>query len=162
MNAYTTTGQARIHSHDLAAILRTSTGSHMAASSLAALERQRWWQSGRERGLAVDDPVPMLVPGTRVSMHNLEGVRPSCCGCERCRSWRGMSAMKREYQWVGLTRREREVLALLSSRQTDQEIADQLFISRRTASSHVGNILAKLDARNRRQAAAAAHSLGLT
>jgi DNA-binding CsgD family transcriptional regulator len=70
--------------------------------------------------------------------------------------------MKREDRWVGLTRREREVLALLSSWQTDQEIADQLFISRRTASTHVANILAKLDARNRRQAAAAAHSLGLT
>jgi len=69
--------------------------------------------------------------------------------------------MKREDQWVGLTRREREVLALLSSRQTDQEIADRLSISRRTASNHVANILEKLDARNRREAGAAAQSLGL-
>jgi hypothetical protein len=48
MNAYTTTGQARIQSHDLAAILRTSTGSYMAAVSLASLERQRGWQKESE------------------------------------------------------------------------------------------------------------------
>jgi hypothetical protein len=48
MNAYNTTGQARIQSHDIATILRTSTGSHMAASSLAALERQRGWQAESE------------------------------------------------------------------------------------------------------------------
>jgi predicted ATPase/DNA-binding CsgD family transcriptional regulator len=57
-----------------------------------------------------------------------------------------------------LTRREREVLALLSQRLTDPEIAEQLFISPKTASNHVANILAKLGAPNRRQAAAlAAH-----
>jgi hypothetical protein len=48
MNAYTTTGQARIQSHDLAVIRRMSTGSHMAAASLAALERQRGWQAETE------------------------------------------------------------------------------------------------------------------
>jgi hypothetical protein len=68
-----TTGQARIQSHDLAAIPRTSTGSYMATASLSALERQRRWQSGGERRLAVDDPVAILVPGTRVSMHNSGG-----------------------------------------------------------------------------------------
>jgi hypothetical protein len=45
MNAYTTRGEARIQPYDLAAILRTSTGSHMAAASLAALEQQRGWQA---------------------------------------------------------------------------------------------------------------------
>jgi DNA-binding CsgD family transcriptional regulator len=60
-----------------------------------------------------------------------------------------------------LTRREREVLALLYARRTDQEIADRLAISRRTASTHVANILAKLGVRNRREAAAIGWSLGL-
>jgi DNA-binding CsgD family transcriptional regulator len=55
--------------------------------------------------------------------------------------------------WIGLTPREWEVLALLSSRQTDQQIADRLAISRRTASSHVAHILEKLDAGSRREAA---------
>jgi non-specific serine/threonine protein kinase len=52
-----------------------------------------------------------------------------------------------------LTRREREVLALLCQRLTDPEIAAHLFISPRTASSHVANLLGKLGAANRREAA---------
>jgi DNA-binding CsgD family transcriptional regulator len=60
--------------------------------------------------------------------------------------------MTRDDPWASLTRRERGVLALLSSRQTDKQIADQLAISRRTASSHVAHILEKLDAGSRREA----------
>jgi predicted ATPase/DNA-binding CsgD family transcriptional regulator len=55
-----------------------------------------------------------------------------------------------------LTTRERQVLALLCQRMTDQEIGERLYISRRTAAHHVGSILAKLGATNRRQAAALA------
>jgi len=57
---------------------------------------------------------------------------------------------------VDLTRREQEVLALLSQRMTDPEIAERLFISTKTASNHVANILTKLGATNRREAAAIA------
>ncbi len=61
-----------------------------------------------------------------------------------------------------LTPREREVLAFLVHRYTDQEIADELSISVRTASHHVASILAKLGVANRRQAGALAarHGLG--
>src|SRR5829696_6940962 len=60
-----------------------------------------------------------------------------------------------------LTRRERDVLALLCQRLTDPEIAAQLFISPRTASSHVANVLGKLGVANRRDAAEFAKSHGL-
>lgn len=55
-----------------------------------------------------------------------------------------------------LTRREREILALLCQRQTNLEIAERLSISPKTIENHVGNILSKLGARNRREAAAIA------
>ena len=50
MNAYTPRGQARIQQRDLATILRTATGSYLAAASLAGLERQRGWQAESEVG----------------------------------------------------------------------------------------------------------------
>ena len=52
-----------------------------------------------------------------------------------------------------LTRREWEVLGLLASFPTDQEIADALVLSVRTVESHVAHILAKLDCSDRREAA---------
>ncbi|MFN8592922.1 MAG: LuxR C-terminal-related transcriptional regulator [Thermomicrobiales bacterium] len=55
-----------------------------------------------------------------------------------------------------LTFRELEVLALLCQRLTDSEIAAHLFISPRTVGKHVSNILDKMGASNRRDAAAVA------
>jgi DNA-binding CsgD family transcriptional regulator len=63
---------------------------------------------------------------------------------------------------LGLTPREREVLALLADGRTNRQIAETLFISGKTASVHVSNILAKLGVANRGEAAAVAHRLRLT
>jgi DNA-binding NarL/FixJ family response regulator len=60
---------------------------------------------------------------------------------------------------LGLTPREVEVLTLVSRGYTNREIAQTLVISVKTASVHVSHILRKLDAPNRREAAAIAHRL---
>jgi DNA-binding CsgD family transcriptional regulator/tetratricopeptide (TPR) repeat protein len=60
-----------------------------------------------------------------------------------------------------LTTREAEVLRLVAAGWTNQQIADALFITRKTASVHVSNIMGKLGAANRGEAAALAHRLGL-
>ena len=49
---------------------------------------------------------------------------------------------------VSLTHREREILQLVASGLTNQEIADQLFTSKRTVESHRQNLLEKTGARN--------------
>jgi DNA-binding CsgD family transcriptional regulator/tetratricopeptide (TPR) repeat protein len=61
----------------------------------------------------------------------------------------------------GLTPRELEVLRLVAAGRSNGQIAETLFISRKTASVHVSNILAKLGVHTRTEAAAAAHRLGL-
>jgi len=61
----------------------------------------------------------------------------------------------------GLTAREYEVLRLLAAGRTNREIATELFIAPKTASVHVSNILAKLGAASRTEAAAIAHAEGL-
>jgi DNA-binding CsgD family transcriptional regulator len=61
----------------------------------------------------------------------------------------------------GLTDREREVLALLAAGRSNPEIGQALFISTKTASVHVSNILAKLGVSGRVEAAALAHRLGV-
>jgi DNA-binding NarL/FixJ family response regulator len=62
---------------------------------------------------------------------------------------------------LGLTPREQEVLQHLVEGRTNRQIARALFISEKTASVHVSNIMSKLGAANRSEAAAIAHRLRL-
>ncbi len=63
---------------------------------------------------------------------------------------------------LGLTPRELEILGQLAAGLTDREIAEALFISKKTASVHVSNVLHKLDVSNRVEAGRVgqAHGLG--
>jgi DNA-binding CsgD family transcriptional regulator len=62
---------------------------------------------------------------------------------------------------LGLTAREIEVLGLVAEGRTNRQIADTLYISSKTASVHVSNILTKLSVANRGEAAATARRLAL-
>jgi len=61
---------------------------------------------------------------------------------------------------MGVTRREAEVLDLLAGGRTNRQIAEALFISEKTASVHVTNLLRKLGVSSRIEAAAIAQRLG--
>jgi DNA-binding NarL/FixJ family response regulator len=62
---------------------------------------------------------------------------------------------------AGLTPRELEVLRLLVEGRSNRQIAEQLFISGKTVSVHVTNLLSKLGVHSRLEAAAMARRLGL-
>jgi DNA-binding NarL/FixJ family response regulator len=62
---------------------------------------------------------------------------------------------------AALTRREREVLTLVASGLSNQEIAEELVLSPLTAKTHISRIMAKLGARDRAQLVIAAYESGL-
>jgi DNA-binding NarL/FixJ family response regulator len=60
-----------------------------------------------------------------------------------------------------LTEREQEILRLVADGRSNAEIATELYISHRTAQTHVGNLFAKLGVHSRAEAVDVAHRSGL-
>ena len=73
----------------------------------------------------------------------------------------GSTPVRAPAQTEGLTPREAEILALVAQGRSNGEIGKQLFISTKTVSVHVSNILAKLGAAGRTEAAAIGRRRGL-
>ena len=63
---------------------------------------------------------------------------------------------------LGLTPRETEVMALVAAGRTNRQIGEELYVSEKTVSVHVSNILRKLGVNSRVDAAAVAQRLGMT
>ncbi len=66
-----------------------------------------------------------------------------------------------EYNRLGISKRELEVLGLMAQGLSNQEIADKLFVSLNTIKTHSANLFIKLDAKRRTQAVQKAKELGL-
>jgi DNA-binding CsgD family transcriptional regulator len=106
------------------------------------------WQSARRLGAAaLTARCERLAERARIALDDPNG--PSA------------SPRQRAAAELGLTAREAEVLDLLARDRGDRQIADELFISKKTASVHVSNILRKLDARDRWHAGEIGRSAGL-
>jgi DNA-binding CsgD family transcriptional regulator/tetratricopeptide (TPR) repeat protein len=106
----------------------------------AAESAQAAWRSAVEMGTPLlRARIERLAERARITLKPDEPVAPS--------------AARTLADDLGLTLREVEVLAQLAKGRTDRQIAEELFISKKTASVHVSNLLRKLDAANRIEAA---------
>lgn len=68
---------------------------------------------------------------------------------------------EKEAERLGLSKREIEVLELMSQGLSNQEIADKMFVSLNTIKTHSSNIFSKLDVKRRTAAIESARKLGL-
>jgi DNA-binding CsgD family transcriptional regulator/tetratricopeptide (TPR) repeat protein len=130
----------------------------------------RWWQ---EKGSPYDAALAVWgsgdVPALRAATATLRGLGARAAAAVLVRELRalGERGMPREPrtaiagQPVSLTKREGEVLRLLTAGMRNAEIAAHLFVSPRTVDHHVSALLAKLHSRTRSEAVAAAIRLGL-
>jgi len=115
--------------------------------------------------LADSDQEPQL----RTALTELErlGARPLAAAVARKLRELGVRGLARgprpatRANPANLTARELEVLALLVEGRSNRQIAEALFISDKTASVHVTNLMAKLGVHSRLEAAAMARRLGL-
>jgi DNA-binding CsgD family transcriptional regulator len=142
---------------DAKACLREALASFSAAQMPAELARARL-----ELAEAIADEQPeVAVAEAKAALDAFEVLQAARDADEAASLLRslgapGRSAPKRREP---LTKRESEVLDLLGHGLSNPEIAERLFISRKTAEHHVGHILSKLDLRNRSEAAAYATRL---
>jgi DNA-binding CsgD family transcriptional regulator/tetratricopeptide (TPR) repeat protein len=104
---------------------------------------------------SLSDDITLLARRARISLGSQgDGARDQAAAAGR-----SGHAQIPEPDRLGLTAREFEVLRLVAAGHSNREIASELFISVKTASVHVSNILGKLGVTSRGEAAATAHRL---
>ena len=132
----------------LQAALRRFTALHLPLEAARA-------QRELARALAEDTP-EAAVAEARLALQVFERLGASADADATAALLRGLGAGGRAFpkHFGELTKRETEVLALLADGRSNEEIAQRLFISRRTAEHHVAHILSKLGLQSRAEAAA--------
>ncbi len=149
--AYRAAAEHAAQLHDLLFEARANSGLAFALLELGDLESKN---EGRER---------LSVAHSVLSRLN---AKPDMEACEAGAKQFGLRPRQRRPTSSNrtpgaLTRREREVLALIVTGMTNRQIAQRLTISEKTAEGHVGNILAKLSCPSRVKAAELARATGL-
>ena len=138
----------------VAAALAEPFGAYFALEPRVNLAEELLAHGGRDEGREL--LVACWSTAHDMGAHRLEG--HACSLATRTRVPLPQAAA-REGPLSRLTPREREVLDLLATGATNKTIATTLFITEKTASVHVSNILAKLGVANRGAAAALARQL---
>ena len=108
------------------------------------------------RALAPDAPAGAAAEArlALTAFERLGAARDADAAAELLRELGDRSGRRWPKHHTGLTKREAEVLSLLGAGCSNADIAERLYISRRTAEHHVASILSKLGLRNRSEAAA--------
>jgi ATP/maltotriose-dependent transcriptional regulator MalT len=116
--------------------------------------------SGAQPLPAQGEPISSRVPADETMQSDVrrEAANPDSAGIAAAFAPEDRTKNKQAF---GLSRREVEVLALIAEGRTNREIGERLFISQKTVGVHVGNILAKLGASGRVEAAMVAIRLEL-
>ncbi|UNO43808.1 helix-turn-helix transcriptional regulator [Streptomyces sp. MST-110588] len=110
----------------------------------------------------LEDGIALLAQRARVVLPTADGATGAAGAAGAGRSGPdGAERAGEPARTLGLTPRERDVLRLVAAGRSNRQIADELFISPKTASVHVSNILAKLGVSGRGEAGALAHRLRL-
>ena len=120
-------------------------------------QRHRSASSARTPASSHGEPISSRAPAAQLDSASVTGASESGIAAAFAPEDRG----KRPKEAFGLSRRELEVLALIAEGRTNREIGERLFISQKTVGVHVGNILAKLGAAGRVEAAMVAIRLEL-
>ena len=137
---------------------RASTHLQAALRSFTALDLPL--EAGRaqlELARAVAQLAPeAAVAEARLALRTLERIGATADADAAAGLLRQLGTVGRAWpkHYGALTKRETEVLSLLAGGCSNAEIAERLYISRRTAEHHVAHILSKLDLRSRAEAAA--------
>ncbi|MEV6655703.1 LuxR C-terminal-related transcriptional regulator [Nocardia fluminea] len=131
---------------------------HERAATLFGAAHTVWRDIGSRPEIAVSGPHLSHVASTRAALgatgyERAHAVGRSFTYDEAMNFALSESAGTAQAPHIGLTRREWEIAALVAEGLSNQSIADRLFISHRTAATHVQNILVKLGFRNRTQVA---------
>jgi DNA-binding CsgD family transcriptional regulator len=125
-----------------------------------AAQLQSAWRSATRLGAApLRDDIELLARRARVKLESA----PSAPGADEpsIPEAQPVGGPRPVVPGHGLSDREIEVLRLVAAGRSNGEIADRLFITRKTAGVHVTHILNKLGVSNRVEAAMAAARLGL-